>query len=733
MGSLSPRTRNAQVALFQNGEVDFLVATDAIGMGLNMNIDHVAFSAVSKFDGRRNRYLTAQEIAQIAGRAGRFTQSGTFGVTGEGGRQSAPNGTYGVTAVCGEMDEDLVAQVEAHYFEPLDRAQWRNDRLEFASLETLIHSLSLPSDNANLALAPEALDERALKALALDDDIRPRLNNPISLKILWETLQLPDFRKLGFDEYLNLIKFIFEARLGPHGIAEDWFAVQIGELKREDGDIDTLQARLSHGRTLNYIANRPGWLKHPEPWREAALDAENALSDRLHQALMQRFIDSSTSVLLKALSADTAPVAEVEADGTVRVEGEIVGQLKGFEFTPTGSESLAQARTLRRAAHRAVGPLLTERLNALATSPSKAFRLKGTKIHWNGTPIGQLVPSDICAPQVKFQPHLEQPILEARAANRIRDFVTQLSRTRLKPFWDIKAMLDQPDLKPEARGLLFRLYENGGIVVRPPHETLTPDVRNVLKGLKIRIGRFAYVIGGLHDPLARDLMRGLLTDKALSTEQARLSAQSQVRIEGHAPIKLKLLETLDQALSRGRWDQGRVFLKASHINAIGLDAVALKTLMKALGFHEQALPVEPTTSIPVTPVVTPAEPPAEGAEAVPIDSSEAPSAPLLPLDVPNPDEPVTAPLAATEPEILAFGLRPQKNTEPRRKAERKHRPAKTSTPTGVNDEKTKPKRLDKPGSKRAFSRAKTPKPQPPKPYVNPYSPFAILRERFGRE
>ncbi|MCA1936163.1 MAG: phosphonate-binding protein, partial [Asticcacaulis sp.] len=276
MGSLSPKTRNAQVDLFQRGEVDFLVATDAIGMGLNMDIDHVAFAGLSKFDGRRTRALTAQEAAQIAGRAGRNRREGTFGVTGD----------------ADEMDDDLIAAIENHRFLSLTAAQWRNHELDFSSLDNLLRSLTRPSPAPALQLAREALDEKVLRHLSAEADIAQKVRNPISLRILWEVCQLPDFRKVSLDEHLKTVGFLFWSRHRPDGfVPHDWFDEQLSHLDRMDGDIDTLSGRLSGVRTLSYIANRTGWLKTAEHWREATRDLEARLSDRLHEALMQRFVD----------------------------------------------------------------------------------------------------------------------------------------------------------------------------------------------------------------------------------------------------------------------------------------------------------------------------------------------------------------------------------------------------------------------------------------------------------
>ncbi|HWU15050.1 MAG TPA: helicase-related protein, partial [Caulobacter sp.] len=318
MGSLSPRTRNAQVALYQSGDVDFLVATDAIGMGLNMDVDHVAFAGLRKFDGRRTRWLHPQEVGQIAGRAGRYTRDGTFGVTGD----------------CEEMDEDLVESVVNHQFEPVMGAEWRNARLDFGSLQGLLRSLAEPPQRAGLKLAEEALDERTLRKLAQQEDVVARCKADRSALIrLWDVCQTPDFRKTTDDDHQRMVRTLFDdLTTGRKRLPEDWIAGQFKALDRTDGEIDSLAARLSGVRTLSYIANRGDWLHNPVQWQGMTRQLEDRLSDTLHEKLMARFIDRRTSVLMRQLGDRETLLAGVGADGAVTVEGQVVGRLTGVTF-----------------------------------------------------------------------------------------------------------------------------------------------------------------------------------------------------------------------------------------------------------------------------------------------------------------------------------------------------------------------------------------------------------------
>ena len=361
MGSLSPRTRNAQVELFQSGEVDFLVATDAIGMGLNMDLDHVAFAGLRKFDGRRTRWLHAQEIGQIAGRAGRYRRDGTFGVTGE----------------CAEMDPDWVAAVEGHVFPAVTAAEWRNSRLDFHSLAALMRSLAAPAPSPGLKLSEESQDETTLRQLSVEEIVTRRSRDRANLIRLWEVCQTPDFRKSTQDEHTRLVGAMFEhLTQGNRRLPEDWAQAQFAGLDRTDGDIDTLSARLARVRTLAYVANRADWLADPHSWQGRTRALEDRLSDTLHQQLMQRFIDRRTSTLLRSLSQGAGPVlAGIGRDGAVTVEGHFVGRLAGLGFEPARGASALENRALRGAVERVVAPEIARRLGELAAEEDGAFAL----------------------------------------------------------------------------------------------------------------------------------------------------------------------------------------------------------------------------------------------------------------------------------------------------------------------------------------------------------------------
>ena len=281
MGALSPRTRNAQVELYQNGDVDYLVATDAIGMGLNLDVNHVAFSSISKFDGRSMRFLAPNELAQIAGRAGRGMRDGSFGETGE----------------VSSLTEDVVKAIVEHRFKPLKKLMWRNSELSFASIVALTHSLDKKTESSVLIKAREADDFIALKTLSQSPDLQIRMSDEMSIKLLWDVCRTPDFRGISSVEHANLLEEIFKFLHEFSAIPDDRFGHHVKRLDRIDGDIDVLSKRLAFIRTWTYVAQRQSWLHDESHWRGVTRAVEDRLSDALHERLTQRFVDRRTSVL----------------------------------------------------------------------------------------------------------------------------------------------------------------------------------------------------------------------------------------------------------------------------------------------------------------------------------------------------------------------------------------------------------------------------------------------------
>ncbi|WP_395542020.1 helicase-related protein [Neotabrizicola sp. sgz301269] len=492
MGALSPRTRNAQVALYQEGEVDYLVATDAIGMGLNLDIKHVAFSSTAKFDGRRMRHLTSQEIAQIAGRAGRHTEDGTFGVTGE----ARP------------FDEDMVEAIEGHRFAPVKKLMWRNSDLDFGSAERLIRSLEAPTSDEWLSRARDADDVIALKTLSALPEVQDRLTGPKRVQLLWDVCRIPDFRSASESEHAHLLTRIFEflcgRGIGGGRIPTDWLAERIAQIDKTDGGIDTLSKRLAYIRTWTYVAQRKGWVDDEAHWRDETRAVEDRLSDALHAALTQRFVDRRTSVLLRRLKQKEDLVAEVNDKGEVTVEGEFAGKLEGFRFQQDVTGSPDAARTLRQAAMAALRPELSLRADRFYNAPDTEmdFTEQGG-LMWGSSAVGKLVKgADPLRPGV-------EPFVDEEAG----EDVTEKVRRRLQHFIDRKvAALYEPllamgrdeTLTGLARGFAFRLTEALGVLPRDgvaqEVKELDQEARGALRKHGIRFGQFTVFLPALLKP-----------------------------------------------------------------------------------------------------------------------------------------------------------------------------------------------------------------------------------------
>ncbi len=588
MGSLSPRTRNAQVALYQSGEVDFLVATDAIGMGLNMDVDHVAFAGLRKFDGKRTRWLHPQEVGQIAGRAGRYRTDGTFGVTGE-----AP-----------DMDEDLVAAVEGHQFPPIDAAQWRAHRLDYDSLPALLRSLTAQPPLDGLKLAEESLDETTLRTLADDDDIARRCRDRSALHRLWEVCQTPDFRKTTQDEHLRLVRSVFEHLTGrERRLPEDWIEEQYRALDHVQGEIDVLAQRLAGVRTLAYAANRPNWLRDPAHWREKARGLEERLSDLLHERLMQRFIDRRTSALLRGLNVREDVLAGVADDGAVTVEGHFVGRLRGLQFEPAQGASQLEVKALRQAAERAVAPELARRLGALAADPDEAFTLAPDgMIEWRGGAAGRLSGGRPFSPRVRLFGELGPEPARERAQRRLEAFVAALARARLAPFKALDAAVADGSLKGLARGVAYRLIEAGGVIdrraVAADVAQLSQAERRSLRSLGVRFGAFSLFLPALLTPEALAATHAFAAIKApdwrptadtLSAlpsppPSARALAGRGLRAVGAFVIPVATLERLDALMRAEPPEAGALPLTAEAQAALGWTDAQANAILRALDF-----------------------------------------------------------------------------------------------------------------------------------------------------
>jgi ATP-dependent RNA helicase SUPV3L1/SUV3 len=476
LGALSPRARNAQVAMFQAGEVDYLVATDAIGMGLNMDLDHVAFARLAKFDGRGPRRLSAAEIAQIAGRAGRHMSDGTFGTTADEG----------------ELDPAIVASVEEHRFEPLTQVSWRNTKLHFDTVGALLRSLDERPPKPGLVQMRDADDHRALQLLSRNAEVMGLAIHPGAVRLLWEVCQIPDFRKVMRDSHARFLAQCFVHLAGPaERLPSAWVGAQMAQLDRLDGDIDTLMARIAHIRTWTYITHRSDWIAGAADWQDRARSIEDKLSDALHDLITQRFVDRRSAFLVRHLAGASELLASVDAAGEVRVEGAYVGRLDGFRFVPDASEGDAM-RTLVTAANRVLRSEVMARARQLAGEADEAFAIDARGgVLWRGFPVGRLVAGEsILTPRVELR---GSDFLDGEARERVRQrlqlFVKGEIETRLAPLFAAQAL----PLGGPGRGIVFQLADRLGCLaaedVAAPLKALDLPSRRALGRLGIRFGR----------------------------------------------------------------------------------------------------------------------------------------------------------------------------------------------------------------------------------------------------
>ncbi len=633
MGALSPRTRNAQVELYQNGDVDFLVATDAIGMGLNLDVNHVAFSSLSKFDGRRMRQLAPNELAQIAGRAGRGMSHGSFGVTGE----ASP------------LDDEVAKAIMEHRFTPLKKLIWRNSDLRFGSVDALINSLEVSPSNELLVKAREADDLMALKSLSQVAEVSARASDGPSVQLLWDVCRVPDFRGISHAEHAGLLEVVFSYLHERGRIPDDWLARQIKRIDRADGDIDALSKRLAFIRTWTYVAQRSGWVDDENHWREATRAVEDKLSDALHERLTQRFVDRRTSVLLRRLKQKEALLAEVNENGEVTVEGEFVGRLQGFQFRQDKDATGQEAKTLKAASLQALAPHFHLRADRFYNAPDTEidFTEQGG-LMWGEHAVGKLVGTDEA-----LKPRIVAFVDEEAGVD-----VVQKVERRLQHFMDRKiAALFEPmlnlqrdeELSGLARGFAFQMVEAFGILPRAKVaddvKALDQEARGALRKHGIRFGQFTIFMPLLLKPaptrlrlvlwsLAQKMDEfpespppGLVTIPVDKSAPEGADTMSGYRNAGERAIRIDMLERLADML-RTEDSRGGFEAKADMLSITGMTLDQFADLMQGLGYvaakGERA-------KVKVTPeAAQTSKAPAEGAEtevAPAVETAEAEPAP----------------------------------------------------------------------------------------------------------
>lgn len=598
MGALSPQTRNRQVELFQSGEVDYLVATDAIGMGLNLDVRHVAFAGLAKFDGQRRRRLTVAEMAQIAGRAGRHQTDGTFG-TLTGGTGS-------------ELTEDEIYAIEEHKFPPLEKLMWRNARPRLDSVDTLIADLEIAPDDPVLAPAPEAIDLAVARILSGDPVVRERAQGPALVARFWEACSLPDFRSLGAENHARFVARLWQDLSQGDGLlGHDYVTGMIAQLDDARGDIDTLQGRIAAIRSWAYIAQRPDWVRERETLAERARAVEASLSDALHERLTERFVNRRTSVLMKKLGSDAAllPVTQGE-DGAVLVDGEDIGRLEGFAFRVDPQARLETRRLLLAAAERHVPTLLAGRARALIAACAEddpALTWRDDTVAWQGIAVARLVGGRrLLEPQLVLEPcpaglapEMRNTLLEA-----LQDWLRRTIAHRLRPLVRISRAVEEAETGSELRALLIALHDAGGAIARRDAglERLDPARRSGLRRLGVQVGALDVFVPAMARASALTTWRQLvmLGDKArrpvAKDMPAILPARGAVplfyRRAGRQLVRIDLAERLLHAAHqrRARWTgKGRAagegfVLDPTLALSMGLTTASYAELLRQAGF-----------------------------------------------------------------------------------------------------------------------------------------------------
>lgn len=478
-GALSPRTRNAQVDLFQSGDVDYIVATDAIGMGLNMDIAHVCFTALRKFDGRKMRALSAAELAQIAGRAGRYMADGTFGAAAE----------------ASALTQDVIDRIEEHRFEPLTGLFWRNPDVNTASADALLFSLRKKPDRAGLIGARKADDQLVLEELLADRKIAETLSTRDRVALLWEICKIPDFRKVTPQDHARLLGQLYRYILNDGRLPQDWFAKQVQNLDNTNGDIDVITGRIAGIRIWTYIAQRKNWIDRSAEWQERTGRVEDSLSDALHQKLTRRFVDKRTSILVKGMKTQVELVTEIGEDGQVTVEGQNIGEMEGLRFRPlTGAGKYAD-RVLINAAEKALSAEFQARANAICTCSDDELTLENdAAVRWKGQSLGKIVKGrDALHPAFRLEAYetLDGAVTDKVKA-KVSAWLDVYLTAKIAPLFNALRVFDEENATGTARGILWQVVEHVGTMPRSyvadMAKNLTDTDKKVLAKSGLRLG-----------------------------------------------------------------------------------------------------------------------------------------------------------------------------------------------------------------------------------------------------
>jgi ATP-dependent RNA helicase SUPV3L1/SUV3 len=758
MGALSPRTRNAQVALYQAGDVDYLVATDAIGMGVNMDVDHVAFAQTRKFDGFQYRNLNPGELGQVAGRAGRYMNDGSFGVTGE----------------AEGFEPEIIDRLENHNFESLRVMQWRNRDLDFRSLDGLRKSLGHLPEREGLTRAQPTADIETLEAVLRDASLSSMISSPFEVERAWDVCQVPDYRNISPAEHAHLISRVLAFLHSKQGVIdEDWFAKQLAFCENLEGNIDSLSQRIFHVRTWTFIANRADWLEAPLYWQGRAREIEDRLSDALHEKLTQRFIDRRTSVLMRRLAKKEGLMSSIEEDGAISVEGEVIGRIAGLSFVPGEALAGGETKLLKQAAVQALTTEVTARAISLTTTADTELRLsRQGDLIWQGQVIGKLQAGD-----ARFKTRIEviaddllAPSLREDVRQRLQKFVDRSISAVLEPLLKLE---EAEGLEGATRGIAYRLAENFGVL---PRDDVAQDVKALaqedrarLRNLGVRFGAHTLFLPALLKPAATELrmllwwldnvksgtvsgavpslppngLTSMTADHAMPEGFYRMGGY---RISGKRAVRVDMLERLaDMIRDRlfwkpripeeqrpvGSFEGGGFTVVPDMMSIVGCSGEDFQEILTSLGYRSQIRQVaKPVQSPHVAGEKVESAPQvlADVVEAVAAVAIES-SAPETAVDVsdvalPTLEVPVVEKIDVTvwwPKDMGPFKVRPPRIEKPKFD---KPRFDKQNFDGQKTEGKPHKKRFDK--SDRKPDRSPPERPKRPEKPMDPNSPFAIL-------
>ncbi|WP_336985241.1 helicase-related protein [Altererythrobacter aquiaggeris] len=584
MGALSPTTRNRQVEMFENGEVDYIVATDAIGMGLNLDVHHVAFAGLTKFDGVRKRRLFPHEMAQIAGRAGRHQRDGTFG-TLAGIRKDGQIPEF--------TDEEVYA-IEEHRFAPITKLYWRNAQPRLDNLAALIGDLEEVPLDPVLAPAPETIDLAVLKRLAgepLGDEIR----GTGSVRRFWEACSLPDFRQLGIEAHSRFVARLWQDLKGGGYLGADYMAARISDLDNMQGDIDTLQGRIMAIRSWAYIAQRPDWVLARDEMAARARAVEARLSDALHARLAERFVNRRTALLMKNMGQNSSLLPVVLTDsGAVTVEDEVIGSVEGFRFVVDPLAGVADRKMLLAAAERALPRLLAQRSRKLIESDFAGVELREGSVIWSGQTLARTA---TVQRNTKLEADRNLALLPAQAKDKLLDGLRNWLGLRMEPLAPLHALeagSRDPDAGPETRALLIKLVEGHGLLARENAglEIVPKENRRLLRRLGVVIGALDIFVPALLKPAARRMLHDNGADKRPLQDNMQpvvndvRRAPAGYRMVGQQAIRVDVAEKIVRAAhdGRGAAKPRKFAIDQALATSTGLKQAAFDNLMRQTGF-----------------------------------------------------------------------------------------------------------------------------------------------------